>query len=219
MSGVLRPRSQAAYSKSSPTDRRDQRFFWTHFKREDRTTLPCGTCDNCQRRHLSVSGKPLLCESQWTKGEIRRRRQFARAISNGKTGPEALVEALDLYSCPHPPSWTDEEWGDYWTPNRLQEIAERWLLHPYVQSEARFQRKLSAVVSSIREGLPEEILTEIATGKHFAPRDRASAAYQLAKIQERRNRKVDILDITATLLESAKRIEAPTSPQPPTPPP
>lgn len=169
MAPQLRPLNPADNHATRPNDRRDYRVFWAHERRD---------------RSKDDEGRPV----KWSGGERRARKRFARLIAGGKMSKtEALADALQVFDPdrPPPPSWTADEWKKHWSTNRLRLIADRWLLHPYVQEEAKRQKKIASAQAALRAGLPDDVLAEIAQNTEYSPRDRAMAAMGLAKLSQR----------------------------------
>ncbi len=66
-----------------------------------------------------------------SKGERRSRDRFARLTANGADPAEAVRDALGLKHGHIPQFETESDFTEFWTPDQLSEIANRWLRSPY----------------------------------------------------------------------------------------
>ena len=86
-----------------------------------------------RRVDWAAEQRPLICDHEMTRGEIKARRRYWRRLSDRRYAankPAAIAYALGLYHGPIPELQTRAQFERYWTLARLQRIADRWDLEP-----------------------------------------------------------------------------------------
>lgn len=129
-----------------------------------------------RRRLWASEHREFVAWEQLSKGERRRRRQFARLIAQRKTPTEAIRIALGVDEGPVPEVEDQESFDKYWTNDLLAELSNQWLRSPYFRNYAKTQVRAAHNRMGAAAELAVDTLVEACTDPTASKAARVKAA-------------------------------------------
>lgn len=129
-----------------------------------------------RRRLWASEDREFIPWNSLSGGEQKRRLRFARLITGQRAPIQAIRAALDLDEGPIPGFETQEEFDDYWTTDRLANIANQWLRSPYFLGYAKTQVRAAHNRIGAAAQVAADTLVEICTSPDASPAVRVKAS-------------------------------------------